>query len=107
MLMFFRGTLCHHDKIDRQGLIQEANLIVGTTNNNGAINLSVKKASSNFIKDGRVNDGLLNIVEMGFQAHDPCFGCATHALRGGPWVAIKIFDHRNRLRRELRSDHGS
>jgi len=41
--MFFRGTLYHHYKTDRQDLITEANLIVGTTNNNGAINLSVKK----------------------------------------------------------------
>jgi F420-non-reducing hydrogenase large subunit len=104
--MFFRGTLYHHYKTDRQGLITEANVIVGTTNNNGAINLSVKKAASNFIKDGRVNDGLQNIVEMAFRAYDPCFGCATHALPGGPWVSIKIFDHRHRLMRELRSDHG-
>jgi F420-non-reducing hydrogenase large subunit len=101
-----RGTLYHHYKTDEQGLITEANLIVGTTNNNGAINLSVKKAASNFIKDGRVNDGLLNIVEMAFRAYDPCFGCATHALPGGPWVSIKIFDDRHRLLRELRSDHG-
>jgi NAD-reducing hydrogenase large subunit len=41
--MFFLGTLFHHYKIDRQGLITEANLIVGNTSNNGAINPSVKE----------------------------------------------------------------
>ena len=97
-----RGTLYHHYKTDPQGLVKEANLIVGTTNNNGAINLSVKKAAMNFIKGGKVNDGLLNIVEMAFRAYDPCFGCATHAL-GGALVEIKIFDAEGRLVRELRS----
>jgi len=66
----------------------------------------VKKAASNLIKNGHVNDGLLNMVEMAFRAYDPCLGCATHALGGGPWVAIKIFDHQGRLLRDLRSDHG-
>jgi len=53
-----------------------------------------------------MNDGFLIIVEMAFQAYDPCFECASHALPGGPWVAVKIFDNRHRLVRELRSDHG-
>ena len=53
-----------------------------------------------------MNGGLLNIVEMAFRTYDPCFGCTTHALPGGPWVAIEIFDNRQRLNRELRSDHG-
>ena len=32
--------------------------------------------------DGKVDDGLLNMVEMAFRAYDPCFGCATHSLPG-------------------------
>jgi F420-non-reducing hydrogenase large subunit len=97
-----RGTLYHHYKTDKRGLVQEANLIVGTTNNNGAINLSVKKAAQNFIKDGQVNDGVLNIVEMAFRAYDPCFGCATHAWPGQGPFHIRIFDHGGRLVRDLR-----
>jgi len=34
------------------------------------------------IKKGKVNQGLLNMVEMAFRAYDPCFGCATHSLPG-------------------------
>jgi len=33
-----RGTLIHHYKLDKNGLIDKANLIVATTNNAGAIN---------------------------------------------------------------------
>ncbi len=97
-----RGTLYHHYKTDERGIVREANLIVGTTNNNGAINLSVKKAAMAFIKDGQVNDGLLNIVEMAFRAYDPCFGCATHAWPGQGPFHIRVFDRGGRLVHDLR-----
>jgi F420-non-reducing hydrogenase large subunit len=96
-----RGTLFHHYKTDEKGLLREANLIVGTTNNNGAINLSVKKAAQGFIKNGQVDDGLLNIVEMAFRAYDPCFGCATHALGRTP-LRVSVHDHRGEIIKELR-----
>jgi len=97
-----RGTLYHHYKTDKNGLVQEANLIVGTTNNNGAINLSVKKAAQSFIKGGQVTDGILNIVEMAFRAYDPCFGCATHAWPGQAPLRVKIFDRDGQLVHDLR-----
>jgi F420-non-reducing hydrogenase large subunit len=87
-----RGTLYHHYKTDENGMILEANLIVGTTNNNAAINMSVKKAAQGLIKKGKVNDGLLNMIEMAFRAYDPCFGCATHTLPGQMPLIVKIFD---------------
>jgi len=98
-----RGTLFHHYKTDADGLLREANLIVGTTNNNAAINLSVKKAAMNFIKKGQVNDGLLNIVEMAFRAYDPCFGCATHALPGQAGLRIGVYDCRGAFIQDVRS----
>ena len=97
-----RGTLYHHYKTDKQGLVQEANLIVGTTNNNAAINLSVKKAASALIKNGHVTDGILNIVEMAFRAYDPCFGCATHAWPGQAALHVRLFDHKGNIVRDLR-----
>ncbi|MCJ7611884.1 MAG: Ni/Fe hydrogenase subunit alpha [Candidatus Aminicenantes bacterium] len=87
-----RGTLYHHYKTDSRGILQEANLIVGTTNNNAAINLSIKKAAMSLIKGGHVDDGILNTVEMAFRAYDPCFGCATHALPGRAAMDVRIFD---------------
>ena len=99
-----RGTLYHHYKTDANGIIQEANLIVGTTNNNAPINMSVKKAAQGLIKNGKVNDGLLNMVEMAFRAYDPCFGCATHTLPGQMPMIVKIYDHNRALVEELRRD---
>ena len=43
-------TLTHHYKTDPKGRITEANLIVGTTNNYGAMALSIKKAAQRLIK---------------------------------------------------------
>jgi len=99
-----RGTLYHHYKTDGNGMIKEANLIVGTTHNNAPINLSVKKAAQGLIKGGKVNDGLLNMVEMAFRAYDPCFGCATHTLPGQMPMIVKIFDYQRELMKELRRD---
>lgn len=99
-----RGTLYHHYKTDENGIIEEANLIVGTTHNNAPINMSVKKAAQGLIKDGKVNDGLLNMVEMAFRAYDPCFGCATHTLPGQMPLIIRIYDRQNELVEELRRD---
>ncbi len=99
-----RGTLYHHYKTDERGMITEANLIVGTTNNNAAINMSVKKAAMGLIKNGKVDGALLNQVEMGFRAYDPCFGCATHTLPGQMPMILKIYDHHRELVETLRRD---
>jgi F420-non-reducing hydrogenase large subunit len=78
-----RGTLYHHYKTDQDGIVTAVNLIVGTTNNNAAISMSLKKAATGLIQPGgEISEGLLNEVEMAFRAYDPCFGCATHTLFG-------------------------
>jgi len=78
-----RGTLTHHYATDERGILTKVNLIVGTTNNNAAICMSVKKVAQSVIKKGKpITEGLLNRVEMAFRAYDPCFGCATHSLPG-------------------------
>ena len=78
-----RGILTHHYKTDEKGFIREANLIVGTTNNNAAISMSIRKVAEALIRKGvEVRDGTLNRIEMAFRAYDPCFGCATHAAAG-------------------------
>ncbi len=66
-----RGTLIHDYTTDKDGLITNVNLIVGTTHNNAAINLSVKQAATELIKDGTYDQGILNKVEMAIRAYDP------------------------------------
>jgi F420-non-reducing hydrogenase large subunit len=87
-----RGTLIHHYKLDKKGLIEKANLIVATTNNAGAITMSVRDAAKGIISEGKVDDGILNKVEMAFRAYDPCFACATHSIPGGMPMQIDIYN---------------
>lgn len=77
-----RGTLTHHYITDEKGILQKANLIVGTTNNYAPMYLSIRKAAEALIQNGKVNDGILNKIEMAFRAYDPCLSCATHTLPG-------------------------
>ena len=57
---------------DKNGITTDVNLVVGTTNNNAPINLSVRKAATALIKNWQVSNGLLNMVEMAYRAYDPC-----------------------------------
>ncbi len=66
-----RGTLIHDYTTDDNGLIKHANLIVGTTHNLGPINMSVNQASKMLIKNGEVNEAILNMIEMAIRAYDP------------------------------------
>ena len=54
--------------------------------------MSTHKAAASLIKNGKVTEGLLNMVEMAFRAYDPCFGCATHSLPGQMPLEITIHD---------------
>ncbi|UCE95350.1 MAG: Ni/Fe hydrogenase subunit alpha [Candidatus Bathyarchaeota archaeon] len=96
-----RGTLIHHYKLDEDALVKKVNLIVATTNNSAAINLSVRDAAKGLIKNGEVNEGLLNKIEMAFRAYDPCMACATHSVGQMPLEA-RIYDNENGLIRTIK-----
>jgi F420-non-reducing hydrogenase large subunit len=88
-----RGTLTHHYWTDERGVLTRVNLVVGTTNNYAPIAMSVKKAAQSLIHAGTVvTEGLLDRIEMGFRAYDPCFGCATHSLPGEMPMEVTIRD---------------
>jgi F420-non-reducing hydrogenase large subunit len=88
-----RGTLYHHYKTDSDGMVTDVNLIVGTTNNNAAIAMSLKKAAQGVIKgNGEISEGTLNLVEMAFRAYDPCLACATHSMPGQMPLEVVVYD---------------
>jgi F420-non-reducing hydrogenase large subunit len=99
-----RGTLIHHYKLSKDALIEKANLIVATTNNAGAITMSVRDAAKGLISNGNVSDGILNKVEMAFRAYDPCFACATHTLPGGMSLQVNIYDHTKKIIKTLKQN---
>jgi F420-non-reducing hydrogenase large subunit len=93
-----RGTLTHHYTTDERGIVTKCNLIVGTTNNNAPINMSIAKAAKGLIKKGvPLKEALLNKVEMAFRAYDPCFGCATHFLPGQMPLEVRLRDESGEL----------
>ncbi|NLT74003.1 MAG: Ni/Fe hydrogenase subunit alpha [Chloroflexi bacterium] len=97
-----RGLLTHHYVTDEQGILRHVNLIVGTTNNNAAICMSIKQAAQSLIGGGReITQGLLDRVEMAFRAYDPCFACATHAAPGEMPLQVTVYDHRGDLVADL------
>lgn len=98
-----RGTLFHHYETDEKGRLTKANLIVATVNNSAAINMSIEKAARGLIKGGKVDDGLLNMVEMAFRAYDPCFACATHTVDGRVPLEITIFDDEKKIVKSIKS----
>jgi F420-non-reducing hydrogenase large subunit len=88
-----RGTLYHHYVTDENGIATDVNLIVGTTNNNAPISMSLKKAAQGVIKkNGEITEGALNLVEMAFRAYDPCLSCATHSLPGQMPLELVVYD---------------
>lgn len=87
-----RGTLIHHYETDDKGLLRKVNLIVATQNNAARIALSVEKAATSLIKGGKVNDGLLNMIEMAFRAYDPCHACGTHSIPGHILLKATVHD---------------
>ena len=58
-----RGTLMHHYKIDENGLITSANLIIATGHNNLAMNRGVIQVAKHFVKGNKIQEGMLNRVE--------------------------------------------
>ncbi|MCD6135912.1 Ni/Fe hydrogenase subunit alpha [Candidatus Bipolaricaulota bacterium] len=75
-----RGTLFHHYKVDANGVIQWVNLIVSTGQNNLAMNRSIKEIAQKHIHSGKFDEGILNRIEGGIRAFDPCLSCSVHAV---------------------------
>jgi F420-non-reducing hydrogenase large subunit len=98
-----RGTLIHDYETDAQGMVTNVNLIVGTTHNNAAINMSVRQAAKSLIKKGKYDQGLLNQVEMAIRAYDPCLSCSTHKLDGSLPVRVDIHDAKGELKETLKN----
>ena len=86
-----RGTLFHHYEIDGDGLVRKANLIVSTTNNNQAMNESIRQVASHYLDGKELTEPLLNQVEVAIRAFDPCLSCATHAVGKMP-LEIELVD---------------
>ena len=75
-----RGTLIHHYKVNADGLIESANLIIATGHNNLAMNQGITQVAKRFVDGRKLAEGALNRVEAVIRCYDPCLSCSTHAL---------------------------
>jgi NAD-reducing hydrogenase large subunit len=100
-----RGTLFHDYEVDERGMIQRVNLIIATGQNNIAMNRTVKQIAQHWIHGATngIPEGLLNRVEAGIRAFDPCLSCSTHAIGQMPMV-VTLIDSQGRVIAEARRD---
>ena len=73
-----RGTLFHHYQVDDNGILEKVNLMIATGQNNLAMNKTIKQLAGRFVSGDKLDEGLLNRVEHGIRAFDPCLSCSTH-----------------------------
>jgi NAD-reducing hydrogenase large subunit len=95
-----RGTLFHHYKIDENGLIRWANLIIATGQNNLAMNRSVLQVAKHFVRGNELLPGMLNRVEAVIRTYDPCLSCSTHAI-GQMALRIQLVDPEGKIAAEV------
>jgi NAD-reducing hydrogenase large subunit len=96
-----RGTLIHHYRVDEQGLITWANLIIATGHNNLAMNRGILQAARHFVRSEKLTEGMLNRVEAVIRAFDPCLSCSTHADGHMP-LQIRLVSPDGTLLHEIR-----
>lgn len=86
-----RGTLIHNYRIDANGLITWANLIIATGHNNLAMNQGITQVAKRFVDGRKIAEGALNRVEAVIRCYDPCLSCSTHALGEMP-LRLELVD---------------
>lgn len=92
-----RGSLLHHYRADREANITFANLIVATTQNNQVLNRTVRSVAEAYLGGKtEITEGMMNAIEVGIRAYDPCLSCATHALGQMP-LTVTVVDARGRV----------
>jgi len=96
-----RGTLFHHYKIDRDGKLTYVNMIIATGQNNLAMNRTVAQLARRHLTGATLAEPLLNRIEAGIRAYDPCLSCSTHALGQMP-LHVRLVDAGGRTLDETR-----
>jgi NAD-reducing hydrogenase large subunit len=85
-----RGTLFHHYRVDQDGLVTGVNLLIATGQNNLALNRTVQQIARHYVRGGaELTEGILNRIEAGVRAYDPCLSCSTHAVGQMP-LAVQL-----------------
>jgi NAD-reducing hydrogenase large subunit len=98
-----RGTLFHDYEVDEHGIVTDVNLIIATGQNALAMNRTILEIARSYVDGPTLTDGVLNRIEAGVRAYDPCLSCSTHAIGQMPMV-LQLFDPAGDLVAERRRD---
>jgi len=96
-----RGTLMHHYKIDKHGLITYADLVIATGHNNIAMNKGITEVARRYLKADTLTEGMLNRVEALIRTYDPCLSCSTHAFGLMP-LHLQLIDNHGQVVSEVK-----
>ena len=97
-----RGTLFHRYRVDREGLVEDLDLLVATQHNAAAICMAVEAEARHAVRrEGELTEAGAGRVQVAFRAYDPCLACAAHAVRCGESAEelIRVDDGRGRPKR--------
>ncbi len=86
-----RGTLFHEYRVDTDGVLEDVNMIIATGQNNLAMNQTVLQIAREWIDGPDIPEPVLNRIEAGIRAFDPCLSCSTHALGQMP-LSVELVD---------------
>lgn len=73
-----RGILYHHYVIDNKGIIQKANCVIPTTQNNANIHYDLNQYVEEMVDRGYSESEIIHRCEMLVRAYDPCISCSVH-----------------------------
>ena len=71
-----RGLLYHWYKVNRKGVIEQANIVTPTSHNFQNIEKDLKKLVA--LNKGKKRDQIRLLCEQLVRAYDPCFSCSVH-----------------------------
>ena len=72
------------------GVVEDVNLIIATGQNNLPMNETVLQIAKEWIDGPTIPEGILNRIEAGIRAYDPCLSCSTHAIGMMPLVVTLV-----------------
>lgn len=97
-----RGTLFHEYEVDENGIVTDVNLIIATGQNALAMNATLTQIAKEYITGPNPPESVLNRLEAGVRAFDPCLSCSTHAVGSMPLEVIVCDGDGSELSRTVR-----
>lgn len=98
-----RGTLFHDYHVDEDGMVTAVNMLIATGQNNLAMNRTISQIAAEWVTSRDIPEGVLNRIEAGIRAFDPCLSCSTHALGQMPFH-VQLVDPSGAVVGEVRRD---